>query len=90
MKKAVLFLVVSLMMFSVIATAATVRNNLNQRVVISLNSGRSVDIAARGTVQISDSDVSSPHLQTLVQRGDVSVSQTPNVHKKGQTLKLKK
>jgi hypothetical protein len=58
--------------------------------VINLNSGRSVDLVARGTAQISDSDLSSPQLQVLVQRGDVSVVQTPNAPKKGQTLKLKK
>ena len=50
-----------------------IRNKLNQRLIINLIGGKNIDLLAKGTANISEKDISSPHLQTLVNRGDIVV-----------------
>jgi len=52
-----------------------IRNKLNQRIVINLIGGKNIDLLAKGTADISDRELSSPHLQTLIAKGDIIVIQ---------------
>lgn len=54
-----------------------IRNKLNQRLIINLAGGKNIDLLAKGTANISEEEISSPHLQALIARGDVSVIQIP-------------
>jgi hypothetical protein len=54
---------------------AVIRNRLNQRLVINLTDGRNIDLLARGTIDISEKELSSPHLRTLIAKGDILVIQ---------------
>jgi hypothetical protein len=54
---------------------AVIRNNLNQRLIINLTGGRNIDLLARGTMNVSEKELSSPHLRTLIAKGDISVIQ---------------
>ena len=59
-----------------------IRNKLNQRLVINLISG-TIDVLAKSTAVISDSDFSSSHLQNLLRSGKViRVSQIEEKSKK--------
>lgn len=51
----------------------SVRNKLNQRLIVNLTGGRNIDILARGNAEVSDKELPSPHLQALVTKGDVVV-----------------
>lgn len=51
----------------------SVRNKLNQRLIVNLTGGRNIDILARGAAEVSDKELPSPHLQALVTKGDVVV-----------------
>lgn len=51
----------------------SVRNKLNQRLIVNLAGGRNIDILARGIAAVSDKELPSPHLQALVTKGDVVV-----------------
>lgn len=50
-----------------------IRNKLNQRLIINLIGEKNIDLLAKGTANISEKDISSPHLQTLINRGDIVV-----------------
>lgn len=52
---------------------AVIRNKLNQRLIINLIGEKNIDLLAKGTANISEKDISSPHLQTLINRGDIVV-----------------
>lgn len=51
----------------------SIRNKLNQRLIVNLTGGRNIDILAKGVADVSDKELSSPHLQALVTKGDVVV-----------------
>ena len=48
-----------------------IRNNLNSRILVHLKGGKSIDLLEKSTVEITDDDLSSSHLQDLIQRGFV-------------------
>lgn len=50
-----------------------IRNKLNQRLIINLSGGKNIDLLAKGTMRVSEKELSSPHLQALITRGDVRV-----------------
>jgi hypothetical protein len=52
---------------------AVIRNKLNQRLIINLTGGKNFDLLAKGTKNVSEKELSSPHLQALITRGDVIV-----------------
>jgi len=59
-----------------------IRNKLNQKMVINLIGGKNIDLLAKGTADISERELSSPHLQTLIAKGDIIVNQKQAVAKK--------
>jgi len=56
-----------------------IRNKLNQKMVINLIGGKNIDLLAKGTADISERELSSPHLQTLIAKGDIIVIQKRTV-----------
>lgn len=48
-----------------------IRNNLNSRILIHLKGSKSIDLLEKNTVEITDDDLLSSHLQDLIQRGFV-------------------
>ncbi|GFO97073.1 hypothetical protein ig2599ANME_1271 [groundwater metagenome] len=50
-----------------------IRNKLNQRIIINLKSGKNIDLLAKSTADVSDQDLSSPHLQTHIAKGEIVV-----------------
>jgi hypothetical protein len=52
---------------------AVIRNKLNQRLIINLTGGKSIDLLAKGTTNVSEKELSSPYLQAFITRGDVIV-----------------
>lgn len=54
-----------------------IRNKLNQRLIVNLIGGKNIDLLAKGTADVSEKELSSPHLQALIAKGDVSVIQKP-------------
>ena len=54
----------------------TIHNRLNQRLIINLTEGKNLDIFAKGTASISEKDLSSPHLQALITRGEIVIVST--------------
>lgn len=50
-----------------------IRNKLNQRLIINLTGGKNIDLLAKGTTNVSEKELSSPHLQVLITKGDVMV-----------------
>ncbi len=59
-----------------------IRNRLNQRIVINLKSGKNVDILAKGTVLVSESELNSPHLQSFLEKGNVVISEKEEASEK--------
>jgi len=55
---------------------AKIRNRLNQRLIINLKGGKNIDILAKGNTEVTQSELTSPHLQALISKGDISVVQT--------------
>jgi hypothetical protein len=51
----------------------TIRNKLNQRIIINLKSGKNIDLLAKSTADVSDQDLSSPHLQTHIAKGEIVI-----------------
>lgn len=68
----------AIFMLSVLADAATIKNKTGQRLVISLTGGRTISLAGGATANITNADVSSPNVQTLVQKGKIEVLTTPS------------
>lgn len=50
-----------------------IRNKLNQRIVINLMGGKSIDLLAKGRANVSKEELSSSHLQALISKGDIVV-----------------
>ncbi|NLW46381.1 MAG: hypothetical protein GXY86_03445 [Firmicutes bacterium] len=52
----------------------TIRNKLNQPLVLNLDGGKSLNLFARHIADISAKDIeSSPHIQTLIIQGDIVI-----------------
>lgn len=49
-----------------------IRNTLNQKLVINLNSGN-IDLLAKDKIYVKDEDLESPHLKTLLAREIIEV-----------------
>lgn len=62
---------------------AKIRNKLNQRLIINLIGGKNIDLLAKGTANISEKEIFSPHLQTLIDKGDIVVMPTSQVEEMG-------
>lgn len=60
---------------------ATIRNRLNQRLIINLPEGKNIDLLAMGTADVTAKDMTSPHLQALLNKGDIVEVQTGKPHK---------
>ena len=56
-----------------------IRNKLDQRLLINLKSGVSIDLLARGTSVVSEDDYSSEHLQNLLDKGKIIVYQKEEI-----------
>jgi len=52
---------------------ATIRNKLDQRQLVNLESGKNINLFAKGTADVSERDLSSLHLQNLVAKGHIIV-----------------
>lgn len=50
---------------------ATIRNKLDQRQLVNLDSGKNINLFAKGTADVSEKDLSSLHLQNLVAKGHI-------------------
>ena len=48
-------------------------NNLDQRLIINLIGGKNIDLLAKGTARVPEEELSSPHLQALIAKGDILV-----------------
>ncbi len=48
-------------------------NKLNQRIAVNLPGGKNLELLAKGTAQVSEKELNTPHLQTLVIKGDIVV-----------------
>lgn len=53
-----------------------VRNRLNQRLIVNLIGGKNIDLLAKSKAEFSGEESLSPHLQTLIAKGDISVVET--------------
>lgn len=51
----------------------TIKNKLDQAVLISLTEGRSVELLASGTATVAARDMASSHLSGFIERGDIVV-----------------
>lgn len=52
----------------------TIHNHMNQRLIINLTDGKNLHILAKGMATISEKDLGSRHLQTLIARGEIAVA----------------
>ena len=59
-----------------------IRNKLNQRITIDLDSGKNIDLFAKGTADVSEDDLSSVHLQAFIAKGDVVVQKKEKPEKR--------
>jgi hypothetical protein len=59
-----------------------IRNRLNQKIVINLESGKNIDILAKGTAVVPDTSLTSPHLQSFLRKGSIVVSEMEEVPEK--------
>ena len=64
-----------------------IRNKLNQRIIINLNSGKNIDLLAKGTADVTDEELSSSHLQTLLSKGGIILGQKEEAAEKEEPKK---
>ena len=64
-----------------------IRNKLNQRIIINLNSGKNIDLLAKGTADVTDEELSSSHLQTLLSKGGIILGQKEEAAEKEESKK---
>lgn len=57
----------------------TIQNRLNQRIIISLNGRRNLDLPAKGSAHIPEEELASPHMQDLITNDYIVVVSTGNV-----------
>ncbi len=51
----------------------TIKNRLNQPVLINVKGKNPLHLLARGIAEVSEKDLESSQLKTLISRGDVSI-----------------
>ncbi len=56
-----------------------IRNRLKQRIIVNLVGGKNLNIMAKGTANVTEEELSSLHLQTLIDKGIISLVQQPVV-----------
>ena len=56
-----------------------IRNRLKQRLIVNLDGGKNLDILTKGTADVTEEELSSLHLQTLIDKGIISLVQQPVV-----------
>ena len=61
---------------------AKLRNRLNQKLIILGEGGKTFDIMAKATLDVSDKQLDSPHIKRLIQSGDLEVMKTAAPAKK--------
>ncbi len=54
-----------------------IRNKLNQRLMIHIKGNRYVELFPQGTATVTEEEIRSSHLQNLISRGDLDVSDQP-------------
>ena len=55
---------------------AKIRNLLNQKLIIMNKGGKTFDLMAKATIDVSDSQLSSSHLKKLIEKGDIQLLET--------------
>jgi hypothetical protein len=53
--------------------APTIRNKLNQALLLTLHEGKPVTLQAGGTIELSEQDLSSPNIKALIKRGEITL-----------------
>lgn len=66
-----------------------IHNMLNERLIINLEGGKSIDLLAKGIAKISEKELESPHLQAFIMKGNILIEQV-NPSKKGESDTSKK
>jgi hypothetical protein len=56
---------------------AIMQNRLNQRLIITARGGRTIDLLAHGSAAISEEETGSSHIETLVERGAITLTREP-------------
>lgn len=56
-----------------------IRNRLKQRLIVNLHGGKNLDIQAKGTADVTEEELSSLHLQTLIAKCIISLVKQPVV-----------
>ncbi len=67
-----------------------IRNKLDQRIIVNLKSGKSIDLFAKSTEDVSDEDLSSLQIKNLIAKGDIIVSSEKRAEKKEEKMEEKK
>lgn len=67
-----------------------IRNRLNQKLIVNLTGGKNIELLAKGTADVSEKELSSHHLQTLIEKGDISVIQEQVVSEEETQVKKRK
>jgi len=57
--------------------AATLQNKINRKLLINLVGGRSIELLPNGMANVSEYELSSPHLQSMLSRGEVAIIRAP-------------
>ncbi len=58
---------------ALLADAATIKNKTKQRLAVSLSGGRTINVAAGATANVTDADLSSPNVQNLIRAGKLEL-----------------
>jgi hypothetical protein len=61
--------------------AAKIKSHTNMKLVVKLNSGKVLELLPQATADISDRELTTPQLQTLISAGQVTVIQNAVVKK---------
>ncbi len=57
--------------------AAVIKNMINRTLIITLKSGKTVNLLAGGSAVISDSDMTTPALESLIRKHYITVVNDP-------------
>lgn len=58
-----------------------IRNKLDQRIIVNLKSGKSIDLFAKSTEDVSEEDLSSLQIQNLIAKGNIIISSEKRTEK---------
>lgn len=68
---------------------AIIRNRLNQRLIINLSGGKNIDLQAKGSINVTEKELTSTHLQTLLNKGDITIVQVNKSRKEEPVVQTK-